>query len=142
MKEIYDWVPWFKELARKIADGGEQYLADGAKRVQWHDDETIQPLLRHSVENIDPFSFFYSLASRKEHSIVRERIFPSVESVFKLENRLPVNLEDAVIFPHASRRQYPIPLPRRWRPTIAMAAVSGCSKTDASLWTAATLIER
>ena len=99
MKEIYDWVPWFKELARKIADGGEQYLADGAKRVQWHDDETIQPLLRHSDENIDPFSFFYSLASRKEHSIVRERIFPSVESVFKLESRLPVDLDDAVIFP-------------------------------------------
>ena len=99
MKEIYDWVPWFKELAKKIASGDEQYLVDAAKRVEWHDDETIQPLLRHSDENIDPFSFFYSLASRKEHSTVRERIFPSIERVFELERRLPVDLDDAVIFP-------------------------------------------
>lgn len=99
MKEIYDWVPWFKELAKKIAHDEDQYLVDAAKRVAWRDDEKVQPLLRHSDENIDPFSFFYSLASRKEHSIVRERVFPSIESVFELERRLPADLEDAVIFP-------------------------------------------
>ena len=26
MKEIYDWVPWFKELGKRIAEGGEQYV--------------------------------------------------------------------------------------------------------------------
>ena len=61
MKEIYDWVPWFRELAKKIAQGEDQYLVDAAKRVEWRDDEKVQPLLRHSDENIDPFSFFYSL---------------------------------------------------------------------------------
>ena len=99
MKDIYGWVPWFQELAGKIADGGEQYLIDAAKQVAWHDDENIQPLLKYRDENIDPFSFFYSLASRKEHAIVRERIFPSIESVFDLESRLPADVDDAVIFP-------------------------------------------
>ena len=33
MKEIYGWVPWFGELAGKIAEGGETYLAEAAKRV-------------------------------------------------------------------------------------------------------------
>lgn len=56
-------------------------------------------MLRYGDENIDPFSFFYSLASRKKHSIVRERVFPSIESVFELERRLPADLDDAVIFP-------------------------------------------
>lgn len=26
LKEIYDWVPWFKELGEKISEGGERYL--------------------------------------------------------------------------------------------------------------------
>lgn len=61
MKEIYDWVPWFKELANKIAEGGEKYLIDKANRVEWHNDDTVQPMLRYGDENIDPFSFIYSM---------------------------------------------------------------------------------
>lgn len=30
MREIYDWTKWFTELARKIAEGGETYLASAA----------------------------------------------------------------------------------------------------------------
>ena len=58
MKEIYAWVPWFQELADKIAEGGETYLAEAAKRVGWRDDGDKPPLLKHGDENIDPFSFF------------------------------------------------------------------------------------
>ena len=56
MKEIYDWVPWFRELARKIAEGGETYLIEKAKQVNWGEDPS---LLRYGDEGIDPFSFFY-----------------------------------------------------------------------------------
>ena len=99
MKEIYAWVPWFKELANKIADGGEEYLINAAKRVEWRNDDKTQPLLRHGDENIDPFSFIYSVAARSKHSTVRERIFPSVEEIFEMTHHLPADTKDAVIFP-------------------------------------------
>ena len=66
MKETCDWALWSRELARKIADGGEQYLIDRAKAVEWQDDASSpRPygLLRYGDENIDPLSFFYTLAS-------------------------------------------------------------------------------
>ena len=61
MKEIYDWVPWFRELAKNIAEGGEQYLVDKAKDVNW---AKGRALLEFGDEGIDPFSFFYFLASK------------------------------------------------------------------------------
>ena len=64
MKEIYNWAPWFRELAKKISDGGPTFLADRAKRVEWRNDEKIQPLLTYGEENIDPFSFLYTLANK------------------------------------------------------------------------------
>ena len=67
MRETGDWALWSRELARKIAEGGEQYLIDKAKLVAWQDDdgessETFR-LLRHGDKNIDPLSFFYTLLS-------------------------------------------------------------------------------
>ena len=41
MKEIYDWVPWFQELAGKIAEGGEAYLIKKAKQVKWGGDPSL-----------------------------------------------------------------------------------------------------
>ncbi|MCY3878370.1 MAG: hypothetical protein OXF74_04225 [Rhodobacteraceae bacterium] len=63
MKEIYDWVPWFKELGEKIAEGGEASLIERAKSVSWKADGSKPPLLSYGDENIDPFSFVYTLAS-------------------------------------------------------------------------------
>lgn len=99
MKEIYAWVPWFKELANKIAEGGEEYLIDAANRVEWHNDDTVQPLLKYGDENIDPFSFIYSVAARSMHATVREHVYPSIEETFDLSRHLPPNEDDAVIFP-------------------------------------------
>lgn len=56
MREIYAWVPWFRQLASRIAEGGETYLAEAAKHVEWRNDDKVQPLLRYGDENIDPFS--------------------------------------------------------------------------------------
>lgn len=62
MKEIYDWVPWFRELAGKIMEGGEAYLVQKTRQVDWVNDPS---LLRYGDEGIDPFSFFYFLAQKK-----------------------------------------------------------------------------
>ncbi len=62
MREIYDWVPWFRELAGKIAEGGEAYLIEKARRVDWRNEKPA--LLEYGDEGIDPFSFFYFLASK------------------------------------------------------------------------------
>ena len=136
MKEIYDWVPWFEELAGKIKDGGEQYLIDRAKQVEWRDDGKQQPLLSYSDESINPFSFFYSLASRKDKVSDRERLFPSIESAFDLKNQFPTDLDDAIIFPtapaqntlfHGKRDSDPQLLWRLYR-----AAVSGRESVNGS----------
>ena len=85
MKEIYDWVPWFRELAKKIAEGGETYLIEKAKQVAWGEDP---PLLRYGDEGIDPFSFFYFLASKNTKN-QRQPVYDSVSDVFDIESSLP-----------------------------------------------------
>ena len=85
MKEIYGWVPWFQELAGKIAEGGEAYLIEKAKQVAWGEDP---PLLRYGDEGIDPFSFFYFLASKNTKN-QRQPVYDSVSDVFDIESSLP-----------------------------------------------------
>ena len=102
MKEIYAWVPWFQELAGKIAEGGETYLAEAAKKVAWRHDGEQPPLLKHGDKNIDPFSFFYTVAQRIRGAGNRERMFRSIEQAFDMGYQLPVELlesDDAFIFP-------------------------------------------
>ena len=104
MKEIYDWVPWFHELARKIANEGEQYLIKKSKEVQWRPDDDEEPLLRYGNDNIDPFSFFCTLASKNTTNF-RKFVYPSVHEVFKLTQSVPSDPEHAFTFPTPSRRE-------------------------------------
>lgn len=102
MREIYHWTEWFSELADKIAEGGEEFLIERAKRIAWKADGTEPPLLRYGDENIDPFSFFYSLAHLSRGRDNRSRIYPSIEEVFNINRQLPVGLydsDDAFVFP-------------------------------------------
>lgn len=104
MREIYHWTEWFSELAGKIAEGGEGFLIDRAKRIAWKADGTEPPLLRYGDENIDPFSFFYSLAQRRS-STNRKLIYRSVEKVFNVKHQYPEELydsDDAFVFPTAN----------------------------------------
>jgi len=82
MKEIYAWVPWFQELTKKIADGGEEYLAACAKKVYWGNSSA---LLNYGDENIDPFSFMYFLAS-KNTANQRAPVYQSVGEVFDIDS--------------------------------------------------------
>ncbi len=99
MKEVYDWVPWFRELGKKIDEGGEQFLIDKAKSIEWKDDDSVSPLLKYGDDNIDPFSFIYTLASLSKSSKGRNRIYPGIQDAFGLTAVLPLDLDDAFIFP-------------------------------------------
>ena len=104
MREIYHWTEWFSELADKIAEGGEEFLIERAKQIAWKADGTDPPLLRYGDENIDPFSFFYSLAQRRS-SANRKLIYRSVEKVFNVNHQYPEELydsDDAFVFPTAN----------------------------------------
>ena len=104
MKEVYDWVPWFRELGKKIDEGGEQFLIDKAKSVPWKADNSISPLLKYGDDNIDPFSFIYTLASLNSSSKNRNRIYPGIQDAFGLTAVLPLDLDDAFFFPTPSPR--------------------------------------
>ena len=98
MKDIYDWVPWFAELARRIAEGGEKYLVERAKKVEWGKPVEEFRLFRHGDRNIDPFSFIYTLAYRNTKN-QKEPVFNSVASVFDVPDLFPLDNPKAQIFP-------------------------------------------
>ena len=102
MREIYHWTKWFSELAGKIAEGGEGFLIDRARRIDWEAAGKKPPLLRD--ENIDPFSFFYTLAQRRS-SANRKLIYRSVENVFNMQHQYSeeqYDSNDAFVFPTPS----------------------------------------
>lgn len=84
MREIYDWVPWFRELAKKIEAEDEAYLIEKAKQVDWGNNPS---LLNYGDENIDPFSFFYFLA-QKNTKKQRIPVYRSVKEVFEISHQL------------------------------------------------------
>ena len=135
MKEIYAWAPYFRELARKVADRGERHLMDAAKRVAWKQEGPQSPLLNYGDENIDPFSFFYTIAANSDAAVSRERIYESLRGIYDMESELPVDLEEAFVFPipprintlfHSGDQGDPALL---WR--LFRSAVSGFEHIDA-----------
>ena len=101
MKEIFDWVPWFRELARNIAEGGEAYLTNNAKDIEWGDRPS---LLQDAGIGIDPFSFFYFLAS-KARSKRHKQIYESASHVFEIRSTLPdTGVYEYHIFPTPQSR--------------------------------------
>lgn len=96
MKEIYDWVPWFRELAGNIAQGGKDYLNQKADRVDWGENLTK---LEYGDEGIDPFSFIYFLASKAATTQLKT-VYDSVSQEFGIESPLPdPKVDDYYIFP-------------------------------------------
>ena len=96
MKEIFDWVPWFRELASRIKEGGLQVLAEKAKQVDWRQDNPY--LLRYGDENIDPFSFFYYLAARNER-YKWKTVYRSVAKEFGLQTRIDYTSPEVGVIP-------------------------------------------
>ena len=99
MKEIYGWVPWFRELAKKIASGGRHFLIERAKKVAWNPKGDTSPLLKYGDENIDPFSLFNSIACRSNMAASRIRIYPSISEAFDIPKMENLDREEAFYFP-------------------------------------------
>ncbi len=100
--ELYAWVPWFQELANKIAEGSPEQLAKRARQVKWRDSDDTHPLLKYGPDNIDPFSFIYTLTANCGKVASRTRVVGSVSTVFELQAKLPVDLDYAFYFPRAN----------------------------------------
>ena len=94
MKEIYDWVPWFRELAEKIAKEGEDYLIKRAKQVEWG---KSRALVEFGDEAIDPLSFFYFLASKNTRNQLKP-VYASISGIFEIRP-LDTDLDDEFYFP-------------------------------------------
>ena len=96
MKELFDWVPWFGELADKVLEGGPEGLAARAKQVDWAGGKCA--VLEEGEENVDPLTFFYHLARISKENR-RERTYASVADVFAIESGIDYSEHDCFIFP-------------------------------------------
>ena len=87
MKETYYWVPWFRELSKKIAefaDGGQKEFLEKARQIDWDDGGKVAGQLKELQDDFDPFSFLYTVASRNGLRS-REKVYRSISDVFELK---------------------------------------------------------
>ena len=103
MKEIYGWVPWFQELAQKVATSERHFLTERTKKVDWNPDGKSPALLKHGDENIDPFSFFYYVAARNGTAASRTRIYRSISHEFGISNLNNLDRDEMFILAHRPR---------------------------------------
>lgn len=95
----YSWIPWFQALVKNIVEGGENYLVERARRVDWTAESPA--LLSFGDQGIDPISFFYFLASKNGASSRNlNTIFRSVHDEFELpEEVLNCCLTESQVIP-------------------------------------------
>ena len=108
MSELFAWVPWFQELAKKIAARGSEYLIACAKEIPWNKDGAKSRLLKYGDENIDPLSFFYVLASKngttRVHSAITEAFHLSAKVDFEAKFYYPTPQARAKLLFHSGGR--------------------------------------
>ena len=87
VKETYYWVPWFRELSKKIAefaDGDQKEFLEKARKIDWDDGGRVAGQLKELQDDFDPFSFLYTVASRNGLRS-REKVYRSISDVFELK---------------------------------------------------------
>jgi len=99
MKGIYSSVQWLQELAKEVVDGTPERLATRAQKVKWRKDRKRGQLLNYRIENIDPFSFFYSICRNCDGPENTERVVDSISQEFNLQTQHPVRPRDVFYFP-------------------------------------------
>ena len=99
MKEIFSWKPWFDELSRKIAENDEEFLAEKAHRIPWKPDGGKAAILQYGDNNIDPFSFIYTLAGLAGYQTARKRVLAGIGEAFGLTSKLPLETDESFIIP-------------------------------------------
>ena len=102
MKDLFQWVPWFRELAKAVGEGRREGRREGlverAKMVDWAGMK--RAVLAEGEDKADPLTFFYHLASiaggKPEK---RGTVYASVAEVFGIESNFDYSREDGFIFP-------------------------------------------
>ena len=98
MKELFQWVPWFRELARAVGEGRREGLVEQAKMVDWAGKK--RAVLAEGEDKADPLTFFYHLASiAGGKAEKRETVYASVAEVFGIESDFDYSRKDGFIFP-------------------------------------------
>ena len=97
MTELFQWVPWFGELAKKVREGRREGLVARAKEVDWAGRKCA--VLAEGEHKADPLTFFYHLASIARGRAGREAVYASVAEVFGIESGFDYSLDDRFIFP-------------------------------------------
>ena len=97
MTELFQWVPWFGELAKKVREGRREGLVARAKEVDWAGRKCA--VLAEGEHKADPLTFFYHLASIARGKAGREAVYASVAEVFGIESEFDYSLDDGFIFP-------------------------------------------
>ena len=111
MKETYYWVPWFRELSKKIAefpDSNRREFLETIRKIKWGDDGKVVGQLQEHNENFDPFSFLYTVASKNGMNS-REEVYDSISEVFNLRQSLENSKVDHFI---RNPSIFPTPTPR------------------------------
>ena len=95
MPEVFQWVPWFGELAEKVREGRREGLVERCKKVDWAGRKCV--VLDHGEQNADPLTFFSLLASvAGGQAEKREKVYSSVADVFEIKSNLDYH---STIFP-------------------------------------------
>ena len=101
MSELFVWVPWFMELAGKIADGGPKFLAERARAIPWNKKGEAK-LVQYGDKNVDPFSFFRFLSSK--NTLRWKHVHPAISHHFGLTTGSGDNFDDGFYFPTGQRQ--------------------------------------
>lgn len=96
MKELFQWVPWFRELAKAVGEGQREGLVEAAKNVDWAGGKCV--VLDQGEELADPLTFFYHLAAIAK-SNRRATVYGSVAEAFGIESNLDYSLDSGFILP-------------------------------------------
>ena len=102
MPELFQWVPWFAELAKKVREGRLDGLVERAKRVDWAGLRCA--VLANGEEKADPLTFFYHLASIAKGAAKRKTVYASVAREFGIESYLNYGVSNHFIFPQPDPR--------------------------------------
>lgn len=122
MKETFTWIPWFSELAEKIAEGDQESLKTRATRIEWGTEAPFS-----SDDAIEPLGLG-ALLARHSKGTRRRDTFLSAGRAFELRHHDLAEASDAWDLPdnwHLTAHLKPQEqdLRRAW--TIFRQAISG-----------------
>ena len=99
MPEVFQWIPWFGELAAKVREGRREGLVERCKKVDWAGRKCV--VLDHGEQNADPLTFFSLLASVAGGQVEkRVKVYRSIADVFEMVSDLDYRSEDGFILPN------------------------------------------